>query len=61
MVSARKWLNPDQGLWQQLERVELRNVCCFTIPRLRDELRDVVKRVRRKPHLIQSFFRNAKL
>jgi transposase len=54
-------LNPDEGLWQQLKGVELRNVCCFTIPHLRGELRNAVKRVRRKPRLIQSFFRGAKL
>ena len=54
-------LNPDEGLWQQLKGVELRHVCCFTIPHLRRELRDAVKRVRRKPRLIQGFFRGAKL
>jgi transposase len=54
-------LNPDEGLWQQLKGVELRNVCCFTIPHLRDELRAAVKRVRRKSRLIHGFFRGAKL
>jgi transposase len=54
-------LNPGEGLWQQLKGVELRNVCCFDIPHLRHELRDAVKRVRRKPHLIRGFFRGAKL
>jgi transposase len=54
-------LNPDEGFWQQLKGVELRNVCCFTIPYLRRELRDAVKRVRRKPRLIHGFFRGAKL
>jgi transposase len=54
-------LNPDEGLWQQLKGVELRNVCCFHIPHLRHALRDAVKRVRHKPWLIQSFFRGAKL
>jgi transposase len=54
-------LNPDEGLWQHLKGVELRNVCCFHLPQLRGELRDAVKRVRRKPCLIQSFFRGAKL
>ncbi len=54
-------LNPDEGLWQQLKGVERRHVCCFTIPHLRRELRDAVKRVRRKPRLIQGFFRGAKL
>ena len=54
-------LNPDEGVWQQLKGVELRNLCCFNIPHLRRELRDAVKRVRRKPRLIQSFFRGARL
>ena len=54
-------LNPGEGLWQQLKGVELRNLCCLYIPHLRHELRDAVKRVRRKPRLIQSFFRGAKL
>jgi transposase len=54
-------LNPGEGLWQQLKGVELRNVCCFHLPQLRRELRDAVKRVRRKPYLIHGFFRGAKL
>jgi transposase len=54
-------LNPGEGLWQQLTGVELRNLCCFNIPHLRVELRDAVKRVRRRPRLITSFFRGAQL
>lgn len=54
-------LNPGEGLWQQLKGVELRNVCGFNIPHLKHEWRDAVKRVRRKPRLITSFFRGAKL
>jgi transposase len=54
-------LNPGEGLWQHLKGVELRNVCCSNIPHLRHELRDAVKRVRRRPRLIASFFRGAKL
>ena len=54
-------LNPGEGLWQQRKGVELRHVCCCDIPHLRHELRDAVKRVRRKPRLIRGFFRGAKL
>jgi transposase len=54
-------LNPGEGLWQQLKGVELRNLCCFNIPHLTHEVRDAVKRVRRKAHLIKSFFRGANL
>ena len=54
-------LNPDEGLWAQLKGVELRNVCCGHIPQLRGELRDAVKRVRRKPRIIQGCFKGAGL
>jgi transposase len=54
-------LNPGEGLWAQLKGVELRNLCCFNIRHLRRELRDAVKRVRRKPRVIKGFFRGAKL
>jgi transposase len=54
-------LNPGEGLWAHLKGVELRNVCCFNLPHLRAELRDAVKRVRRKPRLIKAFFRGAQL
>jgi transposase len=54
-------LNPGEGLWHQLKGLELCNVCCFNLPHLRHELRDAVKRVRRKPRLITSFFQGAQL
>jgi transposase len=50
-------LNPGEGLWEQLKGVELHNVCCFTLPHLRHELRDAVKRIRRKPRMLQGFFK----
>jgi transposase len=54
-------LNPDEGLWQPLKGGERRHLCGFHLPHLRREWRDAVKRVRRKPRLITSFFRGAKL
>jgi transposase len=54
-------LNPGEGLWAHLKGVELRNVCGVNLPHLRVELRNAVKRVRRKPPLIQAFFRGAQL
>ena len=54
-------LNPDGGLWPQRKGVERRHVCGCHLPQLRGARRDAVKRVRRKPRLIQSFFRGAKL
>jgi hypothetical protein len=54
-------LNPGAGRWQQLKGGELRHVCGFTIPHLQVARRAAVQRVRRRPRLIQSFFRGAKL
>jgi transposase len=54
-------LNPIEGLWAHLKGVELSNVCCFNLPHLRRELRDAVKRVRRKPRIITGCFAGAKL
>ena len=54
-------LNPAEGIWQQLKGVELRNLCCVDLSHLRYELRDAVKRVRRKPRIIQGCFQGAGL
>jgi hypothetical protein len=54
-------LHPDAGLWQQLKGGELRQVGCCTIPPLRGDLRDAVKRVRHKPRLLHGFCRGATL
>jgi transposase len=54
-------LNPGEGLWQQLKGVELRNVCCVNLSHLRHELRDAVRRVRRKPRIIHGCFEEAGL
>jgi transposase len=54
-------LNPGEGLWQQLKGVELRNLCCFNLRHLRRELRDGVKRVRRKPRILTGCFQGAGL
>jgi transposase len=54
-------LNPDEGFWQQLKGVELRNLCCFDLHHLRDELWTAVKRVRRKPRILTGCFAGAGL
>jgi transposase len=54
-------LNPGEGLWPQLKGVERRHICGFDVPHRRREWRDAVKRGRRRPRLINSFFRGAKL
>ena len=54
-------LNPDEGTWQHLKRVELRNICCFDLDHLHQQLNLAILRLRRKPYLIQSFFARAGL
>jgi len=48
-------LNPDEGVWNYLKRVELKNVCCHNLSELRAELRKAIMRLRRKIEVIQGF------
>lgn len=50
-------LNPDEGVWRYLKRVELRNVCCSGLGELKQELEQAKRRLRRKPHILRSFLR----
>jgi transposase len=52
-------LNPDEGVWRYLKRVELANVCCRDLPHLRRELRAAAMRLRRKPRIIHACIRQA--
>ena len=54
-------LNPDEGVWQHLKHVEMRNLCCSDMQHLSKELNLAVKRLRNKPSIIQSFFAEAGL
>jgi len=49
-------LNPDEGVWNHLKYVELKNMCCSDLNHLRRELNLAIRRLRYKPYLIQSFF-----
>jgi transposase len=49
-------LNPDEGVWQHLKHVEMRNLCCADLNDLSHELHLAILRLRRKPYLVQSFF-----
>ena len=49
-------LNPDEGVWNHLKYVELKNVCCTDLSGLRQELHLAIRRLRGNPYLIQSFF-----
>jgi transposase len=52
-------LNPDEGIWQYLKRVELRNVCCRDVPELKRELRKAVARLRHKVKVIRGYVRGS--
>jgi len=54
-------LNPDEGVWQQLKHVELRNIWCDDLSHLSHQLTLALRRLRNKPDLIQSFFAQAGL
>jgi transposase len=45
-------LNPDEGIWNYLKGVELKNVCCQNLSHLRQELRKAKERLRHKLHVI---------
>ena len=50
-------LNPDEGVWHYLKQVELRNVACHDLAELRCVLRRAIVRLRHKPDVIRSFFK----
>jgi transposase len=54
-------LNPDEGVWQHLKHVELRNLSCRDLHHLRHELKLAIMRLRSRPSLIQSFFAGSEL
>jgi transposase len=55
-------LNPwDEGGWQHLKHVEMRNLVCRDLEELHQEFHLAVGRIRQKPHLVQSFFAQAGL
>jgi len=55
-------LNPwDEGGWNHLKHVEMRNLVCRDLEELHQEFYLAVDRVRQKPHLVQSFFAQAGL
>jgi transposase len=47
-------LNPEEGIWNYLKRVELPNVCCDDLTQVRLELRLAAARLRHKRAMIQG-------
>jgi transposase len=52
-------LNPDEGVWNHLKHVELRNVSCHDQDELRYELRLAIARLRYKPDVICGFIKHS--
>ena len=52
-------LNPAEGIWNYLKRVELRNVCCRSLPHLRDALREAAIRLCSRPEVIRGCVRES--
>jgi transposase len=47
-------LNPDEGIWNYLKRVELGNVCCANLEQLHHALIRAKERLRHKKEIITS-------
>jgi transposase len=47
-------LNPDEGIWNYLKHVELKNLCCQDLPHLRRELCKARKRLQHKTHVVRA-------
>jgi transposase len=55
-------LNPwDEGGWNHLKNVEMRNLACRDLEELHQEFHLAIGRLRQKPHLVRSFFAQAGL
>ena len=52
-------LNPDEGIWNDLTRVELGNLCCRDLSELALALRRAKERLRHKRTVIQACIRQA--
>ena len=50
-------LNPDEGLWAYLKGHALRGYCPPDVAALSVAIRQAVRHIRRRPHVIRSFFR----
>lgn len=51
----------DEGGWNHLKHVEMRNLICHDLEDLHEQFHLAIGRLRQKPHLVQSFFAQAGL
>ena len=56
MPSYSPELNPDEGVWQYMKCVLLKNVCCPDLKTLTKKVRGAIRTLRRRKSVILSFF-----
>lgn len=49
-------LNPQEGVWNLLKRVELKNLCCLDVPHIQRELRRAKERLRHRTSILSQCF-----
>jgi transposase len=54
-------LNPDEGIWQYLKYVELRNVCSSTIAMLETVVTTALEHIRQMTNIVKATFKEAGL
>jgi transposase len=54
-------LNPDEGLWAWMKQHALAGQCPPNLEVLEQSIRLALRRLRRRPHVIRSFFRRSPL
>ena len=52
-------LNPQEGVWNRLKRVELKNVCCLDVQHVQRELRRAKERLRHRRSVLCQCFAHA--
>lgn len=52
-------LNPQEGVWNLLKRVELKNVCCLDVQHIQRELRRAKERLRHRQSVLRQCFAHA--
>lgn len=52
-------VNPVEGIWRYLKRVELRNRCCHDLTELRREVRHATARLRHKNPILKASIQHA--
>jgi transposase len=49
-------LNPDEGVWQYLKCVCLKNICCQDLKHLKQKLKRAISLLRSRKHIISACF-----